>query len=141
VRIAAEDYQRMRAWFAAVAADVFPNAPSDAGPLAALDAIAARSPAGAREGLSMAIGDIVEMTGAWPAEKVAALDRSLESQGLPSLSEVRARFSKAVASALRRGRIKDEVEYHALRNAAEMRGGGEEQLWALLAAYEERAGG
>src|SRR3954462_12188786 len=112
---------------------------ADAGPLASLDAIAARSPARARQGLSMAINDVIEMTDGWPKEQVASIDLALTKAGLPSLSEMRKRFSKAVERAVRRGRIKDDVEYYAVRNAAELLDDSQQPLWLLLAAYERSA--
>jgi hypothetical protein len=139
MRIGADDYERMRAWFETIAPELFADLPAEADPLAALDSLAATSPARAREGLAMAVGDIVEMTHAWPRAKVAALDARLRSKGLPTLTEIRARFSRAVARALRRGRISDEAEYHALRNAAEFDSAQSDALWALLADYEERS--
>ena len=87
----------------------------------------------------MSIGDMVEMTQFWPLEKVAALDDRLRSERLPTLSEIRVRFSKSIGRALRRGRIKDDTEYYAVRNAAEMQEDRQADLWALLAAYEARA--
>lgn len=143
MKVQASDYDRMRAWFAHMVPLLFQpeSIGGDAHPLAALDAMAERSPAKAREGLSMAINDIIEMTDGWPAANVAALDLDLEEARLPSLSEVRTRFSKSVQRALRRGHIKDDVEYHAVRNAAEMVGAGEGPLWKLLAAYEQSVAG
>jgi hypothetical protein len=141
MRIRAQEFETMRAWFGVVAPEAFPGVAPEADPRAVLDAMAARAPARAREGLAMAIGDVVEMTAMWPAETVAGLDARLTGRGLPSFSEVRARFSKAVERALRRGRIRDEAAYYAVRNAAEMWPDREDELWALLAAYEERAAG
>lgn len=84
----------------------------------------------------MAINDIVEMTDAWPRERVAATDLSLQERGLPTLTDMRNRFSKLVQRAVRRGSIKDEVEYYAVRNAAELME-EREPLSHLLVAYEE----
>ena len=139
MKVQASDYDRMRAWFAHMIPLLFPLEliGGDAHPLAVLDAMAERSPAKAREGLSMAINDFIEMTDGWPATNVAALDLELEEAGLPSLSEVRTRFSRSVQRALRRGHIKDDVEYYAVRNAAEMPGADEAPLWKLLSAYEQ----
>ncbi len=88
----------------------------------------------------MAINDIIEMTDVWPQERVAASDLSLQQLGLPTLTEMRRRFSKFVQRAVRRGSIKNEVEYHAVRNAAELTLGEQERLLGLLAAYEEQGG-
>jgi hypothetical protein len=141
MRIGATEYAGMRGWLAAMCGELLPGAASEADPIAALDRIAAESPARAREGLAMAVGDFVEMISEWPAEDVAALDSRLKAEGLPSLSAVRIRFSQAVARAMRRGQIRDETEYYAVRNAAEMFPQEQDRLWALLVAYEAQATG
>ena len=87
----------------------------------------------------MAINDIVEMTSDWTTERVDTVDIALKQIGLPTLTEVRGRFSKLVQRAVRRGSIRDEVEYYAVRNAAEF--GEAEQLWQLLSAYENAVKG
>lgn len=121
-----------------MAAELYPRGfgSPEADPVAMLDALAATAPAKARQGLAMAIGDLVEMTSDWPRERIAALDAGLAGDALPTLGEMRARFSNAVQRPRRRGRIKDEVEYHAVRNAAEMAGEEAEAHWRLLADYE-----
>jgi hypothetical protein len=141
MRIPADEFETMRAWFALMVPEVFPDVAPEADPRAVLDAMAARAPERARQGLAMAIGDVIEMTAMWPPETVAALDARLTGQGLPSFSDVRLRFCKDVDRALRQGRIRGETEYYAVRNAAEMWKGRQAELWALLAAYEERAAG
>lgn len=137
-----QNYELMRAWFAYIAREIIPAElmSSEADPVAHLDRLASRSPAKARKGLSMAINDIIEMTDSWPQERVAATDLSLQEHGLPTLTEMRRRFSKLVQRAVRRGSIKDEVEYYVVRNAAELTEDDGERLWLLLAAYEEQAG-
>ena len=89
----------------------------------------------------MRINDLIEMTDKWSGPDVHATDAELTAKGLPTLTEMRVRFSKAVGRAVARGRIKDEVEYHALRNAAELAQDDHQALWKLLAAYEERTAG
>jgi len=133
----------MRAWFAHMVSMAFPPDAigPDAGPLGTLDAIAARYPARARRGLSMAINDLIEMTDDWPKERVNSTDLALAKAGLPSLSEIRKRFSETVQRAVHRGHIKDDVEYHAVRNAAELSGDSQDSLWRLVAAYERSAAG
>ena len=141
MRVRAHDYERMRDWFACLVREVFPAElmSTELDPLAELDRQASRSSAKAREGLSMALNDIIELTDGWPQQRVAAVDSSLQRKGLPTLTEMRMRFSKSVQRAVRRGIIKDDVEYYAVRNAAELMEGEAERLWPLLAAYEERA--
>ena len=87
----------------------------------------------------MAINDTIEMTSDWAEERVVATDLSLQRADLPSLTEMRGRFSKVVQRAVRRGSIKDDVEYCAVRNSVELTEEGRDQLWKLLAAYEERS--
>ncbi|HET7576922.1 MAG TPA: hypothetical protein VFK19_10230 [Sphingomicrobium sp.] len=86
----------------------------------------------------MAINDTIEATERWPADKVEAIDDLLEREGLPSLTEMRLRFSKVIRRVVARGSIKNDVEYYAVRNAAELADDGQEALWKLLAAYEKR---
>lgn len=137
MKVGPKDYETMRDWFALVSQKTFPpQLLARAQPVAHLDALADRSPAKAREGLTMGINDLIEMTGSWSAQKVQELDAELLGRDLPTLTEMRLRFSKAVGRAVRRGRIKDEVEYHAVRNAAELAEGHDGPLGRLLAAYE-----
>ena len=87
----------------------------------------------------MAINDIVEMTAGLPVHEVAAMDRELADKELPTLSEVRAAFSRDLQRALRRGHVQNDVEYYALRNAAELAENEREQIWRLIAEYELRS--
>ena len=141
MKVDPKDFERLRDWLALVSQKAFPpQLMTEAQPVAQLDQLAERSPAKAREGLAMAISDLIEMTDSWPAQDVQAIDAELLAQDLPTLTEMRVRFSKAVGRVVRRGRINDEAEYHVVRNAAEL-GGPDAPLRSLLAAYEERAAG
>lgn len=86
----------------------------------------------------MAIVDVVEFTSDWPASDVTACDHELLQLGLPTLSEVRARFSKLVQRVVRRGHIKSDDEFYAIRNAVEQQAADSASLWPLLEAYEAR---
>ena len=68
----------------------------------------------------MAIGDTIEATEGWPCDRVAAIDSELATQGLPSLTAMRIRFSKVVIRVTGRGSIKNDVEYYAVRNAVKL---------------------
>lgn len=142
MKIGAEEYEQMRAWFAYIVPRVFPsellNAPTH--PVTILDQTAATSPAKARTGLAMAISDIVEMTADWPLDRVRGIDDDLVREKLPSLTALRVRFSKAVSRAVSRGSIKGDVEYHAVRNAAELAQEGTAPLWRLISDYEKSKG-
>jgi hypothetical protein len=142
MKVQPQEFERMRDWFAHVSHRAFPpELIAQAQPIAQLDQLAERSPSKAREGLSMGINDLIEMTDKWSGPDVHATDAELTAKGLPTLTEMRVRFSKAVGRAVARGRIEDEVEYHAVRNAAELAQDDRQALWKLLAAYEERTAG
>ncbi|HEX8192138.1 MAG TPA: hypothetical protein VF552_04495 [Allosphingosinicella sp.] len=142
MRIDAQDYDQMKSWFAHMAGMAF--APDrltpEADPIVHLEQIERRSRAKARTGLAMAIGDLIEVTGDWSVLRVAQTDRLLAQHGLPTLTNMRLRFSAVVYRVLKRGCVKDDVEYHAVRNAVELAGGGGAELWSLLAAYESKQG-
>jgi hypothetical protein len=143
MKIDADCYDQMRSWFARVVRETVPAEllTADTDPLRCLDQLAAQSPAKARQGLAMAIGDTVEATAAWPRDRVAAIDDELAGNGLPSLTAVRLRFSKVIGRVISRGAIKNDVEYHAVRNAVELANDDQEPLWKLLSAYEQRLAG
>lgn len=141
MKIDAQNYEQLRAWFTRLVPEVFPAhlLTPETDPVGTLDGLAARSPAKARAGLAMAINDMIEAAECWPVEKVVAIDDVLERDGLPGLSEMRLRFSKVVRRVVARGSIKNDVEYYAIRNAAELANDGQDTLWKLLALYEARA--
>lgn len=141
MKIDAKDYPAMRAWFAVVAPRIFPDVPADADPILALDRIEAVSMANARKGLSMAIGDVVEMTDHWNPDEIEMLNKELIAAGLHSFAMIRARFSKAIAGIVRRGRIKSESEYYLLRNAAELDPGRAQAFFGLTEKWEDEITG
>lgn len=136
MKISADSYPTMRAWLATVAPYLFPDVSADADPVRALDRIAETSMPNARRGLSMAIGDIVDMTDSWPNREIMSLDAELATIGLPTLSAMRAQCSKAVRAILRRGRIKSEAEYYLIRNAADIDPERSKALFDLLATWD-----
>jgi hypothetical protein len=140
MRVDPSEYMQLRSWFSHMVPKVFPSdlLTPDTHPIAILDAMAVKTPAKARSGLGMAIGDILEFTSDWPTSDVTACDHELSQSGLPTLSAVRARFSKLVQRVVRRGQIKSEDEFYALRNAVEQQCADSASLWPLLAAYEAR---
>jgi hypothetical protein len=143
VKIEPENYEQMRAWFARLVRETVPvellTVATD--PVSRLDQLAAQSPAKARQGLAMAIGDTIEATDGWPRDRVAAIDDELAREGLPSLSAMRTQFSKVIRRVVGRGSIDNVVEYYAVRNAVEVADGEQGPLWKLLSAYEQRLGG
>lgn len=88
----------------------------------------------------MGIGDTLEETQHWGLERVQKTDAALEKEGLPTLSAVRLEFSKTIASIMKRGKVRSEAEYYALRNVVEAMPDEEQcKAWELLAVFEERA--
>lgn len=140
MKVDAENYEHMKAWFARLVPETIPAEllTPQTHPVACLEQIEARWPGKARSGLAMAIGDTIEQTDCWPLEKVATLDRHLMGEGLPTLTEMRLRFSKVIRRVVSRGSINNDVEYYAVRNAAELSTEGGEALWPLLSTYESR---
>jgi hypothetical protein len=137
MKVQPEEYRKMRDWFALVSQKAFPPyLELEAQPTAVLDKMADRSPAKACEGLSMAIGDLIQMTDGWSVQDVQTMDAALLAKQLPTLTEMRVRFSNEVGRVVRRGCIKSEAEYHAVRNVAELTERSDGPLWKLLAAYE-----
>lgn len=138
MKIDAQNYEQMKSWFAHLVPKIFAPAllTPETHPVACLEQIESRSPGKARAGLATAIGDSIEMTEGWSLERVAETDKLLAGDGLPTLTEMRIRFSKVIRQVLKRGTIRNEVEYYALRNAAELTQDGRDALWTLLSAYE-----
>jgi hypothetical protein len=71
-----------------------------------------RAPKTHLKGYRMAVNDCIEMTGHWSAERVGNLDAALRNAGIITLSEVRRRYSFRYAAILKRGNIRNEVEYY-----------------------------
>jgi hypothetical protein len=93
-----------------------------------------------RRGLELAINDCAEMSANFSAEQVKDMDTALAAKGLPTLSSMRARFWKRVQTPIKRGRIRGEVEYYAVRSAAEIADESiAKQLWALITEFESRS--
>jgi hypothetical protein len=140
MRIEPSEYESMRAWFNHMVPKVFPldTLTSETHPIAVLDRMAVKTPAKARSGLGMAIGDFVEFTSDWPADHVTTCNDELSLLGLPTLSQVQVRFSKLVHRIVRRGHIKNDEEFYAVRNAVEQQGVDSASLSTLLDVYETR---
>jgi hypothetical protein len=142
VRVSAEDYEPLKAFFAVMSDLLFSHAdalPPEQRPRAALEATEARSMANARQGLGAAIGDIVEASDDFSPAQLAEIDARLAAVGLLTLSNVRARFGRVVRAIMKRGAVRDERDYYALRSAAEIMSGADKaEAWRLLGDFELR---
>lgn len=120
-----------------------PSSKPESHPFVAAKAIEAKSMAQARRGLDMAINDCVEYSSEWGAEVVALVDKRLLLHGAPSLSEVRAKYSRKYLQVLKRGSIKSLKEYYLVKGVVDGGGiepgaGEAEKLIAMLDEYEQR---
>jgi hypothetical protein len=143
VQISAADYPALKAFFAWTTEHLVPPTPGllpEQRPIAVLEGFEARSPAMARKGLAMAIGDLMEMTQDLPRPQVTTIDEALRAAKIITLSEVRARFWTKIRRMLERGAVRSETDYYALRNTVEALPEGEQATgWDLLSDYEQRA--
>lgn len=89
-----------------------PHHPPQAHPVIVLSQLESRSPAKARSGLQMAINDLIESTLNWELSEVQSADVKMTASGAPSLSQVRAKYSRKFAQLLKRGKIKNVEEYY-----------------------------
>ncbi|NML04218.1 hypothetical protein [Sphingomonas sp. G-3-2-10] len=142
MKIVAEDYEPLKGFFGWMIDNVVgagAGLPADSHPVAVLRRIEETSLSNARNGLAMAVGDIIEQTESVGGESLSRIDEGLRQAGFPTLTEVRVRFWSRVNAVLQRGIVRSEREYCALRNVVEGRGEPDrERAWAMLAAFEER---
>ncbi len=95
-----------------------------------------------REGLREAVSDCMDMSLQFTPMEVVKFDSELRLHDIPSLSELRRRYSRTYARVLKRDRIEEETEYFLLRNVlfdpGEKAEGEREQLERLIADFEKR---
>jgi hypothetical protein len=110
-------------------------------PIAVLAKVEATAPKRAQRGLVTAINDCLEMSAHFTPDQVTAADVDLRRAGLPTLSALRLQFWKRIQSVLKRGKIRTEVEYYAIRNAVEIPEAEavRARLWTLLVDFEARS--
>lgn len=139
--VSAADYDQLKAWlsFMFELPEIgLPTVTPDMHPIAILGQMEKSAPARARQGLRMAIGDVLEMTADMRLSDLKLVDENCRAKGLPTLSEMRARFSKNLKAVVRRGHIRTETEYHLVRGALEFTPSEHERatLQGLLDAFE-----
>ncbi|MGK9164937.1 hypothetical protein KXR53_01495 [Inquilinus limosus] len=139
---AKDDYEarkRFMGWFPERYMNINPDAPDH--PLKVLARFEATAPSKARKGLDMAINDCVEMAEGFRPDQMRAADEELAGMGLPTLSALRLKRNRHLKAVLKRGSIRTEVEYYALKDMADSAIHEDEraQLWRLLEEFEERA--
>lgn len=120
-----------------------PHHPPEVHPLVVMAELERKSRSQARRGLEMAINDCVEVSSQWAPELVAVANERFVLNGAPSLSQVRAKYSRKYLQVLKRGEIKSLKEYYLVKGALDGGGiepgaGEAEKLAAMLADYERR---
>lgn len=140
-----EEYERLKKfmglfyeWFEAK-----PHHPPEIHPLVVMKGLEKKSRSQAKRGLEMAINDCVELSSEWSPEVIALADKRFLLSGAPSLSQVRARYSRKYLQVLKRGNIKSLKEYYLVKGILDGGGiepgaGEAEKLAAMLADYEGR---
>jgi len=90
----------------------------------------------------MAINDTIEDTLDWASAQVAEADVHFAAAGTFTLSEIRRRYSKKYLQVLKRGVIRNEVEYYLVKGIMdgiiEPEAREVLQLQAMLNAYESQ---
>jgi len=119
--------------------------PADLHPLAVLARDELKAPARARQGLRMAINDIVEDTSDRDPESVRLTDQQLRLVGASTLTEVRARYSRGLARVEKRGSIKSEVELYLVKGVLDGAADAlsperRDRLQSILSIYEKSLG-
>lgn len=114
--------------------------PPDKQPMASLEALEKKSMKMAFNGLRQAINDCVEASLHFDHAEVEKLDSQLRSRGIITLSELRRQYSKSYAKIVKRGQIKNDAEYHLIRNVlydpTEKAPQERQLLQGLISAYE-----
>ena len=138
-----EEYERLKKflglfydWFEAK-----PSHPAGIHPLRVAEGIERQSRAQAKRGLDMAISDLVETSSDWSPSRVADADKRFIASGVPTLTMVRAKYSRTYKKILKRGFLKWIEEYYLVKGIID--GGGllpgaveADQLSAMMASFE-----
>lgn len=118
------------------------DVPENVQPMNVLKTLEVESPRKAQAGLKMFANDIIEMSSHFSQERIAQIDQELLAKGLVSLSELRYRFSKRLIALLKRGEIRNEIEYYMCKGIADnavLSSEDSEIVERMLASYERNA--
>lgn len=72
-----------------------------------------------RSGLKQAVRDCVTSAADLPLSKVEEIDRELRAANLPTLTSLRAKFTRALAAILKKGCLRSESDYYLAVNLLE----------------------
>ena len=140
MKVTAENYESLKGFYGRMVEYTRmlpPNLSPESHPMAHLKIFEEKSPAIARRSLTLGIGDMVEMTMDWSSEQIRAADIALADLRLPTLTTVSLEFSRKIKGILDRRCVRNETEYHALRNVVESMADSQMAgAWQILGAYE-----
>jgi hypothetical protein len=108
-------------------------------PMAVLAAMEKQAPSRAKEGLRIALSDVIAALEHASVDELALLTTQLEAANAPSIAAVRALVSKRVAKVLRRGTIINETEFYMMKEVLDDHGVPEEErriIEAMLDRFE-----
>lgn len=140
-------YLELKAFFLHYA-DRFMNVsamPESIRPAEAIKNAEAVSMSRARKGVEAAISDVMEQTGDWRPEQVAAFDAELAALGIRKFSSLRRQYSKRYLAILKRGSVRSLTEYYLVKGsfdsgAIEVAAGESERIEAMLSDFEKKIG-
>jgi|ERR1051325_1985684 hypothetical protein len=135
------DYQLYRRWFER-SLDVIWRMPSDlppeADPMAGVANAEAASAATGVKSVAAGITDTISMTDRYSKADIESADAQFKREGLPTLTAMRALFSKRTRAILKSGKVTNEEDYYALKAVedAELADSTRAEIERLLAEYE-----
>ena len=97
----------------------------------------------AKNGLQMAVNDIIEMSCDWPLERVIEADDRFLEAGSYSLSEVRKKYSTKYKKIMKKGFLASDVELYFLKGILDAGNidldlSERERLEEMIRAFEEK---
>lgn len=134
--------ERLLRWFLIAEPKLFPRP----GKIFADEAQARNMPISRRDldSLKTAVNETLTMAehGSW--RNIVAVDEALRAEGLPSFDEMRALLSRNEARILRRGRIRNNEEYHIAKEllsdgGSDLRPSQLKKLNQFVSEYEKRS--
>lgn len=114
-------------------------------PAKALDRIVAEhGKSKALTGLRQAVSDCIERTNDRPLEWVVGFDKACIAAGVPTLSQLRAKYSAKYKGVMSRGRIRSQTEYYLVMGilndlTSDISNSERKSLNGMVAEYEHKA--
>lgn len=121
------------------------KAPPESRPLAQIQALEAKYEKKVVAGVMGAMNDCLTLSFGLPAEKVRGLDKELRELGLPTLSQLRVKYSKRYSTLLEKGVIRNESDYQLIKGVLDdselLNEAMREKALQMLSRFEEKPKG